>query len=238
MVVDDLVGPGRKGDLLVIWNRYGAGNGHAERFEREGGTVLVAENGYLGRGGTAPKFDVHPGGPEPHHYYALARGWHNGRGTWPVGGPERWEALGVSLTNERGDGHVLVCPNRSFGVAPAVMPPDWADRTAERLRKQTKREVRVRRHPGNDAPKVPLARDLENCWAVVIWSSGAGVQALIRGIPVYVEAPFWICRGARALGPIDEPVGPDPMPALVGMSWAQWALSELESGAPFRALLS
>lgn len=227
--------------LLVIWNRYGHVHEVAKRVEAAGGNVIVAENGYIGKGGTEPKFDVHPGGPKPHHYYALARGWHNGRGEWFHVGPERFAALGVELKSWRTAGeHILVCPNRSFGVGEQVMPEDWADRTAARLQKLTKRRVVIRRHPGNNAPKRPLAADLENAWAVVIWSSGAGVHALAAGIPVFCEAPFWIMKHAAAHGMIDDPILPDPMTVRANfeyMASAQWTLSEIESGEPFRHLL-
>jgi hypothetical protein len=237
-VTENSHGPGKPGDLLLIWNRYGANHTAATAFEKAGGLVLVAENGYIGAGGSSPKFDVHPGGPKSTDYYALAVGGHNGQGTWPVGGPERWDALGIELQPWRREGaHILVCPNRAFGIPGRAMAQDWADRTAERLRKETKREVRIRRHPGNDAPKRPLEADLEGAWAVVIWSSNAGLHALVRGIPTYVESPFWVCHGARATGPIDDPVMPDRLPHLQAMAWAQWRLEEIESGAPFRALL-
>ena len=36
-------------DVLVIWNRYGHYAQIAERAERQGATVIVAENGLLGR---------------------------------------------------------------------------------------------------------------------------------------------------------------------------------------------
>jgi hypothetical protein len=230
---------GRPGDVLLIWNRYGTGHALATQFEAEGGTVLVAENGYLGAGGTSPKFDVHPGGPKPHHYYALAVGGHNGQGDWPDGGPERFEALGVVPKPWRQDGgHVLVCPNRSFGVPGRIMPADWAEATATRLRRETKREVRVRAHPGNDAPKRPLAADLEGAWAAVIWSSGAGLQALVAGVPVFVASGWWVCKGAAARGPIDAPEMPDRLPHLRRMAWAQWRVEEIEAGVPFARLLS
>lgn len=228
----------RPGDVLLIWNRYAHTHELASRFETEGGRVLVAENGYVGAGGSSPKFDVHPAGPAPHHYYALALGGHNGQGTWHVGGPERWAALGIELRPWRTEGdHILVCPNRSFGQPGRIMPPTWADDVAKRLAKQTRRPVRIRRHPGNDAPKRPLEADLEGAWAVVVWSSNAGLHAMIRGIPTFVEAPFWVCRGARAMGPVDEPVMPEREPHLHSMAWAQWTLAEIESGEPFQRLL-
>lgn len=225
--------------LLVIWNRYGRGHELALMTERGGGRVLVAENGYLGAGGSSPKFDVHPGGPESYHYYALAEGWHNGGGRWPAGGPERWDALKIEFQEwRRVDGHVLVCPNRSFGVAGRMMAPDWAEDCAKRLRKDTRREVRIRPHPGNDAPRRPLDEDLRGAWAVVIWSSNAGLHALTAGLPVLCKAPHWVAKGAAAYGSIETLTVPDPLPELRRVAWAQWRLDEIETGEPFAHLLS
>jgi hypothetical protein len=229
---------GRPGDLLLIWNRYANWHDQAVRFEREGGKVVVAENGYLGQGGTAPKFDVHPGGPKPHHYYALGLGFHNDDSRVPAGGPERWAELGVELKPWRtSGGHVLVAANRSFGVPGRCMPPDWPQRAVERLRRATKREVRLRVHPGNNAPQRPLSEDLKGCWAVVVWTSSAGVHALAAGIPVFCEAPHWICKSAASSGSIDEPTLPERIPALQRMAHGQWQIQEIESGVPFLQLL-
>lgn len=225
--------------LLVIWNRYGQTHELAKHVEAGGGRVLVAENGYLGAGGSAPKFDVHPGGPRPHHYYSLSEGWHNGRGAWRAGGAERFAALGVELKPWRtSGGHILVCPNRSFGVPPQVMPEGWAEACAARLRKQTDRPVRVRNHPGNDQPQRPLALDLEGAWAVFIWSSGAGVHALAEGVPTFCEAPYWILKNAAASGSVEQAIITEREPAFQRMAWAQWTLREIETGEPFRCLLS
>jgi hypothetical protein len=116
-----------------------------------------------------------------------------------------------------------------------MMAPDWADKISKRLK--TKHPIRIRKHPGNDTPKRSLEADLEGAWAVVVWSSNAGLHALIKGIPVYVEAPFWICREARATGSIDEPITPERLPHFQRLAWAQWRLEEIESGVPFKLLL-
>ncbi len=230
---------GRAGDVMLIWNRYGGNHEVASRFEREGGLVMVAENGYLGKGGTSPKFDVHPVGPKPEHFYALSIGWHNGRGRWPTPSSERFPLLGIELAPWRTEGdHILICPNRSFGVGEQVMHPDWAQRVAERLSKATKRPVRVRGHPGNNAPKKSIREDLQGAWAAVIWSSSSGAHALHMGIPVYVEAPFWVMKGAGSSGPIEEPTLPDRQPFFEQLAWQQWTCEEIESGEPFRYLLS
>jgi hypothetical protein len=199
----------------------------AQRVERAGGVVIVAENGYLGAGGTSPKFDVHPGGPKPHHYYALARGYHNDFDTVKRGTSARFYALSVDIKPMRDGGeYVLICPNRPFGVPERMMHPDWAQRASERWKKTQPLPVRIRSHPGNDAPKHALAADLENAARVVVWSSSAGVHALIEGIPVTCEAPHWICKTD------------DRLTALHTMAWGQWTLSEIENGTAFRHVLS
>lgn len=229
------------GDVVVIWNRYGEMHELATRAEKAGAVVLVAENGYLER--------PHFGG----QHYALARGGHNGQGEWLPRGPGRWDALGIELkpwhgpdanwVNEENDGrHILVAPNRSFGRPGYIMPPNWSADVCKRLARVTRRPVRVRMHPGSNAPKVPLAQDLANCWAVVIWSSSVGVHALIAGVPVIAECPAWICKRA-ALADIREIEAPwgrcsERLPALMDMAWAQWTCDELATGEPFRRLLS
>lgn len=238
--------PARPGDVLVIWNRYGTVEQVADRFEADGGTVLVAENGYLGQGGGTPKFEVHAG-VQPQHYYALARHGHNGSGTWLRGDPpaptvsdERLRRLRLAWAPWRTDGdHILVCPNRHFGMRGFVMPSEWERDVVARLRKITRRPIRVRAHPGTNAPKVPLEQDLQNAWAVVVWASSAGVHALVRGVPVVAEAPWWICKEAAiALADIEQPAPADRrLQAFAKLAWAQWTVEEIASGEPFTHLL-
>lgn len=229
----------RPGDVLLMWNRYGPLHEIACNHERDGGTVVIAENGYFGEGGTSPKFDVHPGGPKPHHYYSLSIGFHNGRGKWPHGDGSRWAKLGVELQPWRKDGdYILIAGNRSFGVGEQVMPSDWMIRCAARLAK-TKKPIRMRAHPGNDKPKVnPLERDLEGACAVVVWSSTVALHALAQGIPTYIEAPYQIVKGASASGEVNAPTLPDRLPHFERMAWSQWRLEEIETGEPFRRLLA
>lgn len=230
------------GDVLVSWNRYGMWHDIATRAEAAGAVVLVAENGYVGPDGVSPH-DM-----EPRCWYALAVGGHNGRGAWPYAGPERWNALNVKLWPWAGEGgHVLVCPNRSFGQPGNVMPPDWANDVARRLRAVTDREIRIRPHPGNGkAP--PLEPDLHEAHACVIWSSSVGLQALIAGVTVICEAPHWICKTA-ALPFIkwiekNEFCGADEdflelyrRAALERLAHAQWHVDEIASGEPFARLI-
>ena len=131
-----------------------------------------------------------------------------------------------------------------------MMPPTWPEKTAERLRKLTKREIRVRPHPGNSPAKKPLAEDLAGAHACIIWSSSAGVHALVAGVPVICEAPYWICKESQVANMymVDAMYrAPDRLvghaiynalreKAMHRLAWGQWHISEIESGEAFQAL--
>lgn len=227
---------GKPGRVLLIWSRYGQYHDIATKFEAAGGRVLVAENGYIGPGGISPH------SMNPRCWYALGRGAHNDATAIPYCGPERWAALGVELQPWRTDGgHILVCPNRSFGIPERMMPSDWANDVVRRLRKVTQREIRVRPHPGNGPAKKPLADDLVGAWACVIWSSSSGVSALVAGVPVVCEAPYWIAKDAALSFNQFSSMAPhfrDRLPALQRLSWGQWHIDEIASGEAFRAVLA
>lgn len=225
--------------LFVCWNRYGGNHDLACRVEAGGGRVIVAENGYINGDGSPPKFSVHPGGPKPADYYAIGLGYHNDAERVRAGGRERFDRLGLMLTPWRTCGdHILVAANRAFGAPGRAMATDWADRTAARLGKETKRRIVIRRHPGNDVPKRPVSADLDNAWAVVVWSSSVAVHALAAGIPTFIEAPFHIVKGASATGSIEAPTTPGRRPWFERMAWGQWRVDEIEQGVPFRHLFT
>ena len=94
------------GDVLLIWNRYGRFDDEARRFEAAGATVLVTENGHLGK--------AWQGGD----WYSLAIGHHLGAGRWAVGGPERWAAIGTECAPWRDPGpwanEILVLAQRGI----------------------------------------------------------------------------------------------------------------------------
>jgi hypothetical protein len=207
-------------DVSVIW-----GNAKA----MPAGKVLVAENGYWSS--------------QDEPQCALALGGHNGAGQAAERSPERFQRLGIALEPWRQDGgHILLCPSRGIGLQP--MPKDWVRRTTAELRKHTDREIRVRPHPGNwkrqaEHPAVSLSNDRVDAWACVIWASAAGLRALAYGVPVIYTAPHWIAAEAAGndLAQIEQPPMPDRLPAFERMAAAQWTLSEIESGEPFRRLL-
>jgi len=207
--------PKDKRDLLVLWNKKaGVEEQQADTWERNGGTVIVVENGYL------QKVDK--------THYAISVHGHNGSGWFPVGNEDRFSKLGFELKPWRGPGgYRLVCGQRSIGSTLMASPPRWGEKLVEKFRLMNVPH-RWRPHPGNFAPKIALTVDLKGASVCTIWSSSAGVRALIEGVEVHYSAPHWIGAGW----------GVDRFPALNRMAHGQWHHEEIATGEPFARILA
>jgi hypothetical protein len=190
-------------DLLVTWNRIGVGHTAACKFEQAGLPVVVTENATWGNEFAGFR------------WYTLARNWHNRVGCFQVGGPERWDSLGVELVPFRDSGETVVLPQRGIGAG--GMPKNW---TAP---------GRVRKHPGKGG-SIPLEKDLANAGKVVTWGSGAAVKALMMGIRVESHMPGWIAE--------QDNTDQGRLEMFRRLAWAQWRLEEIASGYAFERVLS
>jgi hypothetical protein len=208
-------------DILILWNRMRAMEAYVDRYRAAGAAVIIAENGYL---------------PRTEKQFALALDAHNGAGVWPRLESTRFE---VEMQPWRRDGrHLLVLLQRGIGQQGIAMPTQWPADIAKRLGTLSDRPIVMRRHPGrNDLALEPSLRD---CWAVVIWASGGGCKSIVAGVPVFHAFPKWIgASAARPLGAdIEEPFVADRGEFMRSISWAQWGVSEIESGEAFEAVLS
>jgi hypothetical protein len=214
--------PTSRADLLVLWNRMGADDRDAERWERDGGTVVVCENGYLGSD------------EQGRQLYAISIGQHH------HGGSDADRYGPVALHPWRKDGeHILICAQRGIGSRLMASPPLWHVKVMDRLHKLTDRPLRLRMHPGNQPPKRSLEEDLQGAYACAVWSSGSGVKALSLGIPVMYDAPRWIGEGAAARSlsalRVDDALR---LEAFRHMARNQWSVDEIQSGEPFRRMLA
>lgn len=201
-----------KDSILVLWNKKrGAEEQAADRWEAQGGIVLVMENGYLS------KVDK--------SHYAISVHGHNGSGWFPVGTEDRFTPLGFPIKDWRkGGSEVLVRAQRGVGSVLMASPPQWAEKLVAKL-KARKVNARLILHPGNFSPKVPPVIDMRNAIEMHIWCSAMGVLALTEGIPVKHHAPHWICAGAER------------EVALRRMAHGQWRHEEIASGEPFARIL-
>jgi hypothetical protein len=219
----------RPDDVLLIWNRYGPWERAAAAFDRVGAAVICCENGVLGR-----DFKTR------HGWYSIARDIPAAQGgAFPIGGPERWAGWGVTFCEWRNGGReVIVLAQRGIGPAGVAEPPGWHRRVYEKLKASQPRPVRIRAHPGENAA-IPLERDLENAFCCVTWGSGAGLKALIYGVPVFFGNPGWIGRtAAQPLGAsIEYPWRHERALTFERLAWSTWNIEEIATGLPFRRLL-
>lgn len=224
-VVDRLDDP-RQHDVLLIWNRYGGYHEQANRFEKAGALVLVAENCPLGN-------DWRPGS-----WYSLAL-WHVAMtgGKFPAGDFERWDAIGGTLEPWRLDGtETVILGQRGIGAPGILCTPEWANSVRARF------GGRIRAHPGTSTSGPTLREDLARAKEVITWSSGAAVQALQMGVPVWYRHEDFIC--SPACEPLSKfglvPPARNDVMRLVAfrrLAWCIWELEEIRSGEPIRRLL-
>lgn len=197
-------------DALLIWNRYGSGAQAADRFDRLGLPVWVAENAAWGNDFAGDR------------WYSLARNWHNKVGSFDVGGHERWDSINTRLSPWRTSGEeTVILPQRGIGPKGVAMPHGWAEKV------QAEHGGRIRRHPGKREGK-PLRDDLAKARMVRTWGSGAAVKALLWGIPVKSDMPEWI--GGQ------DNTNEGRLAMFRRLAWGQWRIDEVVSGEPFARL--
>lgn len=229
-------------DIVCTWNCHADYQQDAAALVRKaGGRHILAEEAY-----TRWTWPV--------KHFALSLDAHNGAGRWFVGGPERWEKMGLDVRPWRADApgaRIVVREQRGIGTPQMRSPPAWHERTCEALRRASKRPVQLRRHPALQQPvRVPAEEELEGAHALVTWASSDAVRALIMGVPVFFAAPHIVVEGAckrlASLGgaeltaEIEAPLMDDQLrlDALRRMAWAQWEIGAIERGEPFEHLLS
>ena len=214
--------PPARGDVLLVWNRYGNFDCQAQQFERAGATVLVAENGYYGRDENDRRL----------YAVSLSQHHHGGalpdasRMTWPLSPPKR------------GGKVILVCEQRGIGSPLMRSPPEWAEKTAQKLR-MLGHKTRIRRHPGKEEPAIPLVDDLADARLCAVWSSACGVEALVNGVEVVYDAPRWIAqRSATYMTDFlaSGQLNPASSAGLINAASNQWRIDEIKSGLPFLRL--
>lgn len=223
-------------DVLVIWNRYGMAGVYADRARAAGATVIVCENGLVGRD--------RPDG----HWYSMALddpAHAGGRLAPMVAGEDRRAFCGVDSYALRKKGtEVIVLASRGIGPPGVASPKGWTEATLRAVRAQTDRPVRLRHHPG-EGPRIPLEQDLANAWCVVTWASAAALQALLLGVPVFNCCGRWIGASAaeRWHGKQGELEAASFEPEWIERTFEKvargtWRCDEIESGMALARVLS
>jgi len=174
---------------------------------------------------------------------------------------ERWDTiktkLGVELKpwKDSGEGNYIVVALQLPGDASlrGTNISKWAAETVHKLRQETDRPIIVRT-PQLDrefdrenileitriegVSLVKGTRDnlfdmIDNAYATVTYSSGFGIDSVIRGVPTIAMDPgnFAYSLGNNKLSQINDLVrSSDREQWLYNLSWAQWSREEIKSG--------
>jgi len=132
----------------------------------------------------------------------------------------------------------------------------WIEQQINEIRKYTARPILVRPHPRNQInfneskfknvkvrmPKrdfrtyddTDFKATLERTWAVVNHSSNPAMEAVIRGIPVFVSESS-LCHdvGNTHLYEINQPAMPNRMNWANKLAYTEWFEDEIEQGVPW-----
>jgi len=166
---------------------------------------------------------------------------------------DRWNDLRVELQpwkEQVEDAYILVC-----GQVPGdanlkgMNPYTWARQTISMIRGYTDRQIVFRPHPeayfeaeefeGCAVSTDPLHEDLENAHAVVVHSSNSAVEAVIRGVPVFVLDESMASPVAnKDLATIQNPDRPDRQQWANELAYSQWSYAEMKAGFPLQHLLT
>lgn len=170
------------------------------------------------------------------HFFRITKNGyqHDGRGNAT---PDRFQMLERPVQPwTRSGRHILVCPNSAvyfslFGLS----VDEWLIGVREQLAAVTDRPIRIRWK----VTATPIADDLEDCWAAVVFSSASAIDALIAGVPAFTLAPFAATArmGHASLADIEHPLYPDDRePFLWNLANNQWTMKEIFAGDAWRAL--
>jgi hypothetical protein len=194
------------------------------RAQAEGRDFYFADHAYFGRGWA--------------YRITKNRYQHDGQGPLSqigLGRLERFSRRQIQPWRHSGS-HVLVCPQSEvYFSLHGINRNEWLWGVTRTIRQHTDREIKVR----YKASRTPITPDLEDAWAVVVFSSAAALDALIAGVPVFTLAPFAasVSMGLTDLAQIESPIYPDGRDRFLSvLADNQWTLPEIMRGSAWRQL--
>jgi len=174
---------------------------------------------------------------------------------------DRAKLLGLKLEpwKHNETGNILICTQHDKSEQWRDMPSmsNWVIDTVSQIRKKTKRHIIIRAHPRCPLPHIEyefrnVSRqvpkkltgtyddfdyEFENAWAVVNWSSNPAVQAVIKGIPVFVgPSSLAYDVGNKDLTTINNPIKPERQQWLNNYAHTEYTIDEIAQGIPLKQL--
>ena len=158
---------------------------------------------------------------------------------------DRLKKLNLDRTwHRRGRKILLVPPDDKVCETYGLPNPDeWTSSTVATIKQHTDRPVEVRLRPASRHVRTTSDRFVDvlqnDVNAVVVFSSNAGVESAMHGIPVVVLGECGASSVASPLDAIDDLPDLDPTQIdlwLRYLSYCQFTLAEMKSGFAWRTL--
>lgn len=219
----------RPSDLAVFWAHK---QHQIIQQQRDAGLdYLVMERGYFGDrfAMTSLGFNGLNGHAEFHNQNSLG---------------DRWQLHGVPVKawKREGEGEVIVLMGQVPTDASLKNCPNyraWIMQAADKAMHAYGRKVYFRQHPhpaaSNFRPNLPLIGGtlesaLARAYAVVIWNSNSGVDAVLAGVPLIAadRGSMAASMSTRSIG--DPLVRPDRYQWLNDLAYTQWTDREIMNG--------
>jgi len=238
------------GDVAVIWSVLWQGRMQSykkiwDRYRSQGKPVIVIEVGGLLRN---ISFKIGINGINRDADFANQ-----------IFDDQRWPLFKHELRpwNPTGD-LIVICGQHDASEQWKGLPrmSSWIEQQITVIRKYTTRPILVRPHPRNVIKfdenkfknvKVRLPKrdymtyddtdfkaTLERTWAVVNHSSNPAMEAVIKGIPVFVSESS-LCHdvGSISLADINTPAMPNRLTWANQLAYTEWFADEIEQGLPW-----
>ena len=238
------------GDVAVIWSVLWQGRMQSykniwNRYRSQGKPVIVIEVGGLRRN---LSFKIGINGINRDADFA-----------YQEFDDQRWSLFGHELRPWNPTGELIViCGQHDSSEQWKGLPKmsNWIEQQIIEIRKYTTRPILVRPHPRNiisfdenkfknvkvRMPKrdfrtyddTDFKATLERTWAVVNHSSNPAMEAVIKGIPVFVsESSLCYDVGNISLSDINTPAMPNRSNWANKLSYTEWFEDEIEQGLPW-----
>lgn len=235
-------------DVAVIWSMLWQGrmkNNQQvyETFRTSGREVVVAEVGMISREHT---WKLGLNGTSKSHYPHTEID------------PNRAKFLDLKCSPWRNNGtNIIIACQRTDSQQWKSLPnlDTWLTEIITKLRCYTDRPIIVRPHPRGSQPKIkcainmprhlPMTYDsydydqvLSTTWAVINHNSSPGPQAILSGVPAFVDASSLASAvGNLDYAQIENPLRPDRTQWINWLAHTEWTLEEIKSGMPLNRLL-
>ena len=149
---------------------------------------------------------------------------------------DRWRALrldGYPRPWRKGGRKVVIADTLPDYWLVRGLPTNWSALMADRLRKQTKREVVIRH---KESP-LSLEQELKDAHCLVTHGSIAAVEAVIMGCPVFVDAESAAApMGVVGFDDLETPVYPERQAWLNSLAYSQFNEPEMVDGTLWRLM--